>query len=233
MIPIGAKMRDYGRDGGGKFNSFTKAYKDNPSIEHYVKLRRENPNAEIEVAVIGGFEQAGFMQPELQKYGLDLDLVRSAMFGDPSSMAELSLRLLERMIEAKSLSKSGKTHLTRRGLGIPDSLINWLIASMLDGASRDDYLHIPRELIVLIRERLGGSNPGYEQAHRIDELRTRAMFIGAKLKARGIEPSFRVMGKIMGVAPSTVKRWFPQGNFAEITSLFSSTYDENGNIRTR
>ena len=43
------------RDENG-FDRYTKEYKQNPSIDNYVRLRRTNPEAEIEVAVIGGFE---------------------------------------------------------------------------------------------------------------------------------------------------------------------------------
>jgi hypothetical protein len=186
-----------------KLDLLSSAYKENPSIEHYVKLRRENPHSDIEVAVIGGWEQVGFLELELRKYGLDRELVKSVVYADRKSMAELSLQLLEKIIETNSLLKSGKTHLVRRGLAIPDKLINWLIMCMLDGASRSNELYIPRELIVLIRERLGGSNPEIEQASRANELRFKAIFMGARVKAMGIKPSFRIMGKILKVAPST------------------------------
>jgi hypothetical protein len=44
--------------GSGKkgFNKLTKAYKRAPTIEHYVALRRKNPKAEIEIAILGGME---------------------------------------------------------------------------------------------------------------------------------------------------------------------------------
>jgi hypothetical protein len=101
---------------------------------------------------------------------------------------------MEKMIEVKALEKSGKTHLTRRGLAIPDKLVHWLITCMLDSLSWNDDLHIPRDLIVLIRECLGGSSPGYEQASDTHQKRWAAIEIGGQLKARGIEPSFRMIG---------------------------------------
>jgi len=36
-------MSEYACDAEGKYNACTRAYKDAPSIELYVKLRRENP----------------------------------------------------------------------------------------------------------------------------------------------------------------------------------------------
>jgi hypothetical protein len=74
--------RGFGCDEEG-FNEFSKAYKKAPSIENYVKLRRENPDAEIEVGVIGGVEQLMYMQHELRRYGIDPQLVAGTMDADP------------------------------------------------------------------------------------------------------------------------------------------------------
>lgn len=156
---------------------------------------------------------------------------RASVVADPDAISKLSLQLMEKIIEAKSLSRSGKTHLARRGLAVPDKLINWLIACMLDGLSWNDELHIPRDLIVLIRERLSGSNPEYEQASHADEMRERAIAIGGQLMARGMTPSFRLISRWLGVAPSTVKRWFPNGEFVQEVEQSSASYDEHGERR--
>jgi hypothetical protein len=221
-------MSGYGSDKDGGYNELSKAYKKKPSIELYVKLRRAHPDAEIEVSVIGGMEQLFYMEPELRRFGFDPLLVASVMDADPDAISELSLQLMEGMIKARHLSKGGKTHLSRRGLAIPDKLINWLIALMLDGLSWNDDLHIPRDLIVLIRERLGGSKPEYEQASHAHEMRWAAIIIGGQLQARGIKPSFRMLAKALKVAPSTVKRWFPKGDFNTEVEHVAGWFDENG-----
>lgn len=177
-------MSEHGTEECGGYNAMSKAYKKNPSIELYVKLRREDPDAEIEVSVIGGIEQLFYLEPELGKYGFDPALVASAMDADPNAISELSLQIMEKMIEVKVLAKSGETHLARRGLVVPDKLINWLVACMLDALSWTGELYIPRDLIVLIRERLGGSNPEYEQASRAHEMRSDAISIGGQLLAQ-------------------------------------------------
>jgi len=224
-------MASYGCDESGEFNTASKVYKANPSIENYVKLRRNDPGAEIEVGVIGGMDQLFFMANELERYGFDPELVESTMNADPQAISELSLQIMEKMIEARNLAKSGKTHLIRRGSAIPDKLIHWLISCMLDSLSWNDDLHIPRDLIVLIRERLGGSNPEYEQAADTHERRYAAIQIGGQLKARGITPSFRAIARILSVSPSTVMRWFPNGEFEQEIEVFSRLFDENGNLR--
>jgi len=225
-------MPEYGSNESGGYNAFSTAYKMKPSLEHYLHLRRENPDAEIEVAVTGGAEELGYMESELRKYGFDPDLVVSIMDADPDAISELSLQLMEKIIEGDSLSKSGETHLVRRGLAVPDKLINWLIGCMLDGLSWNDDLYISRDLIVLIRDRLGGFNSEYEQATRAHEMRSNAITIGGQLLARGITPSFRMIADIFGVAPSTVKRWFPNGEFLGEVERRSSWFDEEGKLRS-
>jgi hypothetical protein len=117
----------YGCDEDGGYNPLTKAYKKDRSIELYVRLRRKNPNAEIAISFLGGMDELLFMQPELEKFGFDPQLVASAMDAELDAISELSLQIMEKMVSAKSLSGSGKTHLARRGLVAPDKLINWLI----------------------------------------------------------------------------------------------------------
>jgi hypothetical protein len=227
---VGPAMSDFGSDEGGGFNEFTKAYKKDPSIENYVKLRRENPDAEIEVGVIGGMEQLFYMQHELRRYGIDPTLVAKTMDAIPEAIGEIALQLMEKIIEARRLSDSGETHLVRRGLAIPDKLIDWIITCSLDSLSWNDDLYVPRDLIVLIRERLGGSNPEYEQASKAHEHKGNAACVGGQLKARGITPTFKMLAGAFGVAPSTVKRWFQPGEFERETDHWSHLFDENGQL---
>jgi hypothetical protein len=175
----------FGSDGDG-FNEFSKAYKKDPSIENYVKLRRESPDAEIEVSVIGGMDQLFYLENELRQYGIDPQLVAGVMDADPADIGEISLQLMEKIIEARKLSNAGESHLIRRGLAIPDKLINWVITCSLDALSWNDELYIPRDMIVLIRERLGGSNPEYERASKAHERKMNAAIIGGQLKAQGV-----------------------------------------------
>ena len=224
-------MAGYGSKEDGGYNEPSIAYKRAPSIEHYLRLRRTDPAAEIEVAVIGGMDQLFFMKGELRKYGFDPEMIASVLDADPGAISEVSLQIIEKIVEAKNLAKAGQTHLTRRGLAIPDKLVNWLIACMLDALSWNDDLYIPRDLIVLIRERLGGSNLEYEQASAAHEKRWSAIIIGGQLKAQGVDPSFRMLAKILQVSPTTVMRWFPDGEFEEEIARVSTWFDQNGQPR--
>jgi hypothetical protein len=220
----------FGTDKGGGFNEFSKAYKRDPSIEHYVRLRREHPDAEIEVSVIGGIDQLFYMESELRRFGIDPELVSAALDADAEAISELSLQLMEKMIEGRRLTNEGKTHLVRRGLAIPDKLIDWIVTCSIDAMSWTDQLYIPRDLIVLIRERLGGSNTEYEQGSRVRQKKSQAAAIGGQLRARGIIPTYKVIGEILDVAPSTVMRWFKKGEFDEEVARWSAMFDREGNV---
>lgn len=224
-------MSDFGSDDDGSFNRVSKAYKANPTIDHYVKLRRKDPKAEIEIAVTGGLDQLYFMEEELNSYGFAPRLYASILDADPDAISELSLQIMEKMIEARVLEKAGETHLARRGLAVPDKLIDWLIASMLDALSWNDSLHIPRDLIVLIRERLGGSHFEIEQANATHQRRWNALIVGGMLRARGEQVSMRKLAAALGVSPSTITRWFPNGDFHDEIKTIASWFDEDGKIR--
>lgn len=213
------------------FNKPTATYKQDPSLENYLRLRASYPSEEIEVAVIGGIDQLFPMQEELERYGFDPRCVASAMDADERALALLSLQIMEKLVEADKLSNAGQTQLTRRGLVVPDKLVDWLICVMLDALSWNDNLFIPRELIVLIRERLGGSNRYYGQIARAAQLRSSAAVLGGQFLARGIKPTYKMIGDALGVAPSTVMRWFPDGEFEREIQRWADLHDEEGNLR--
>jgi hypothetical protein len=146
------------------------------------------------------------------------------------AVSEISLQLMEKIIEARKLAKMGKSHLVRRGLTIPDKLVDWLINCSLDSLSWNDDLRIPRDLIVLIRERLGGSNPEYRQASEANEKKHNAALIAGQIKARGLKPTYKILGEMLEVAPSTVKRWFKPGEFERESEFWASSFDEHGNL---
>ena len=224
-------MGHYGSAGDGGFNAASKAYKANPTLENYLALRRRDPEAEIEVAVVGGFDSMFYMRDEFARFGLDPEWVGGLLDSDPSVISATSLALMESIAEARRLSSEGETHLASRGKTVPDKLIDWIICCTLDGMSWNDELEVSRDLIVLIRERLGGAMPHYEKVGRIREAKSNAGMIAGQLKAQGISPTLKVVSEIMGVAPSTVMRWFEPGELEREADTWSRHFDENGQLR--
>lgn len=222
---------DFGSDPTGSFNTPTKTYKAAPTLETYLSLRRADPDAEIEVAVIGGFEAMFYMRDEFERHGLDPGLLGGILDSDPQAVSETSLRLIELMIAARQREADGGTHLASRGETVPDKLIDWIICCALDSMSWNNELTLPRDLIVLIRERLGGSSPHYEQAGRVRKAKSSAAMIAGQLKAQGINPTLRMLGRVLQVAPSTVKRWFEPGELEREAEVWAAHFDKNGQLR--
>jgi hypothetical protein len=223
-------MVEYACDEDGNYNACTRAYKNNPSMELYLKLRRDNPDNEIEISFLGGIEALYCLEPELRKFGFDPQLVATTMDADPDAISELSLQIMQKIISAKAVARSGKTHLIPRQLAVPNKLIDWLVACMLESLSWNDHLYIPRDLIVLIRDRIGASNSDFKRAVQTYEMRRKAIIIGGQLMARGVTPTFRLLGRILDVAPSTVKRWFPEGDFVREVRRVSLWFDKEGRL---
>ena len=221
----------YGSQIGGGFGASTDAYKADPTIENYVNLRRADPEAEIEVAVIGGFESMFYMRDEFARCGLDPELLGGVLDADPHAIGEISLQILEQIIAGRLLEAAGATHLASRGQAIPDKLVDWVITCALDSLSWNDDLQIPRDLIVLIRERLGGAIPQYEVEGRTRAAKSNAAIVAGQLMAQGVTPTLNVLGEHFGVSPSTVMRWFEPGELQREAKVWSQRFDEKGQLR--
>jgi hypothetical protein len=122
-------MSDFGGEPGTSgFNQFTKQYKASPTIENYVRLRRQYPDAEIEIATTGGIKFLFSQEKELLSYGINARTVTGVLDADPDAHAELSLKLLELLIKRQKIEKSGATHIVSRKKAISDTFVNYLIA---------------------------------------------------------------------------------------------------------
>jgi hypothetical protein len=227
---VGDRM-SYGSKPTGGYNDASKNYKNNPTIENYIRLRAEQPDAEIEVAVHGGIDQLFFMEPILKGHGINPASMAAVLDADPDAISELSLFFMKAIVVSRAKRKAGETHTSRRGVTIPDKLIDWFITTALDAMSWTDDLEINRDLIVLIRERLGGALPEYEKAAQVHQKKQNASIIAGQLAARGITPSLRMIAGFMDVAPSTVKRWFGPGELEHETERYKQWFDEEGNLK--
>jgi hypothetical protein len=101
-------------DDAEKSDAISREFKNNPTIENYVRLRRENPNVEIEPRIYGGIDHAFRLRNDLEGFGIDIRLYVSTLDADEAAISELSLLLLENMILAQSLERQGGTHLSGR-----------------------------------------------------------------------------------------------------------------------
>jgi hypothetical protein len=213
-------MSNFGSEPGKSgFNEISKQYKASPTIEHYVRLRRERPDGEIEIATAGGIEFLFSREKELLSYGISPKLFTGVLDASPDDHAEFSLLLLELIIKRSEKEKKG-THVVSRKRAISDTFVNYLIAEALDSLSWNDSLEISRELIVLIKHQLGSTSSHYEAEQNKRKKTRDAKFVAAQIMAHGEIPTYRRIGRILGVQGSTVMRWFPDGTFlSEVKDL--------------
>jgi hypothetical protein len=202
-------------------------FDEDPSIENYVAFRRFAPGCDTEIYRFTGVDPLQFLGDELKNARLDRWLVRGVLGGNDRDIDELCLQLLERLIERKRLEAKGETHLQGRGKGISDALVDHLIVVMME-ALQQLSLEPKPSLVVLVRERLGGANSDIYKSHRKWEGQNRAIFLGMQLKRKGVRPTIRQIAEKMGVQPSTVSRWFPNGDFLEQVEDFEKLFMKFG-----
>jgi hypothetical protein len=96
-----------------------------------------------------------------------------------------------------------------RGIGISDSLVNYLTAVMLDALSWNDDLYLPRDLLVLLRYQILGDEPAQLKQLESHRLEHSIAYIGAQILENGRQVTTREIAKILNINASTVSRSFP------------------------
>jgi len=202
-------------DDKSEFGDLLNAYNAEPTIENYVHIRRKYPSKSVEIVISEAVDWLLANESTLRKFSLDPNLVGSTLDGDGDAINSLSIHLLELLIDRRAIIASGKTHAISGGDAIGDSLINYLIAMMLDTLDWPDSPRIPRDLIVLIRHQLGADVSAEVEKQKVQESMGNAAYFAARLRERGHRGSIRQVAKYLGVSPSTVSRWFKSTNFED------------------
>ena len=76
-------------------------------------------------------------------------------------------------------------------------------------------------MIVLIKQQLGTLTSQYEIEQGRLYRRSEARWIAAQLLNQGKTPTYRRIGRVLGVQVSTVMRWFPDGDFSAEAEKFA------------
>ena len=203
------------------WKSFVEAYWKEPTITNYVRLSRAYGTPAIAQTFID-FDAHAF-EKELHQFGMEPLLVSGALDGNEFEIEELSLQLMERLIERDNLAKKGHTQVQSWGIAISDSLVDFLIIAMLQAVVEEEH----PALAVLIRERLCGQKPDYYEKHLRLIHQRRAIALAA-LKFPTGKVSVRKIAKLMNIEPSTVTRWFPDGDLQEKVDQFRKSIDAFG-----
>ncbi|WP_213269142.1 hypothetical protein [Hyphomonas sp.] len=167
----------------------------------------------IEVSTSFSLDWVVANEERLQALGIPIGDVERILDADEASASRLSLRLIELLVERRARESSGETHLVGRGEVISDTLVNYLVAMMLDALDWNDNMIIPRDLIVLIKHQLGTEVSVEARNMEVILNRESALWAGAYLKNIGKPVSFGAVAELMHVERSTVLRWFKDGDF--------------------
>ncbi len=149
----------------------------------------------------------------LIKWGIGPMALLLAMDGDQQAISDVSLRLIQLLEEREKLGDGPETHIVGRGKAIGLDLVNTVVATLLKSALSHNGGQFPRDFAALLYFYVSPSKQQIEKeiASRIG--RESAIYLAVKLKEAGLTPSIRKIAKHLGVAPSTVSRWFPDGDF--------------------
>lgn len=208
----------------------TAAFKKRLSIQNYARLRRQFPQAHIDICMSDTLEFA-YADHGLDDFEIEAGLLAEALTGNRQAICELSLTLLELIAARDQAERHGATHLVSRGFAISDAMVNQLINRMIDGLVGADDPRLPPDLVVLIRHQTGGLESDWEKEQRALERQRRARLTALDLALKGEVPTARALARVLEVNPSTVIRWFPDGALEDLKAI--AELAASGAITTR
>jgi hypothetical protein len=189
------------------------------TVAEYLKLRRATSVTATDSNRFFSFDVMLLLDEELRKHSINPRLVAGVLDGNDLKLDELCLQIMESLEARRVLEKQGRTQLQARNEAIPDSLIDFLIVFALEACEQEGLVP-PASLVILTRERLGGSNPARYERYTVSQKKHTAVSLAIAHLKMGLDISIRRVAKEMGVQPSTVKRWFPDDNFEEYVRWF-------------
>jgi hypothetical protein len=195
------------------FKKIIVAYRREPTIENYSRVRRQFPEVEIEIALFGGLDSLFSLEKEFQEQGIDPQLVAAILDGDEPSIDELCLQLIERLVAREKISKRGPGHIQKRRAAISDAMVNYLVMNILESFDWNHMSCVPGSLVMLIRHQLTGSNP---DLHMTYLTRRRLQYVALSI-AQGLKPSEKLsinkLASIAVIPRSTAARWLKDKEF--------------------
>jgi hypothetical protein len=197
------------------------SYDRETTVAEYLRLRRATSVTATDSNRFFNFDVMLLLDEELRKHSIDPLLVAGVLDGNDLKLDELCLQIMESLQARRALEAQGRTQLQARDEAIPDSLIDFLIVFALEACEQVGLVP-PASLVILVRERLGGSNPARFERYTVSQKRQTAVSLAMAHLDMGLDISIRRVAKEMGVQPSTVKRWFPDENFEDHVRSFKA-----------
>jgi hypothetical protein len=210
-----AKKLEWEPERLARFKQLVLRYEKDPTIATYLQIRREFPEAEVEVRIFSGIDAPFKLEEKLAGQGFDPMLIVGALAAYEPDIDAVCLRLLELLEAKRNLPKEGVGFIEARRKAISDSEINYLIVEMLEAIdSSRESIRLPASLVVLIREQLCGSTPDvHEQYLAKQRFRYAAFNAGLRFEQTGEQLSVRKLAAANGVSRGTAERWLADKHF--------------------
>jgi len=191
-------------------------YQNKPTIENYLRVRRQFPEIEIQIAEFGGMDPLYILEKQFREQGIDPGLLERCLDADEPSIDSLILHLMERIVERERITKGEPGHIEKRRAAISDGMINYLIVTMLESFDwTDQEFRIPASLVVLIRHQLTGTKPDLHTAYLAKErLQNIAIFVAQELQPNE-KRSINKLAAMVRIPRSTAARYLKDKEFIE------------------
>ena len=151
-----------------RFKQLVLRYEKDPTIANYLQIRRDFPEAEVEVGIFSGIDAPFKFEEKLAGQGFDPTLIVGALDAYEPDIDAVCLRLLELLEAKRNLPKEGVGIIEERHKAISETTVNYLIVEMFEAIDRcGGWIRIPTSLVVLLREQLCRSSPDLHQQYLV------------------------------------------------------------------
>ncbi|MHA6289134.1 hypothetical protein [Maricaulis sp. CAU 1757] len=195
-------------------------------LSNYLKVREEFPEIDVGPSPIADIDWLFAIERTLEEFEIDPSDMAKALDLEEEAANRVCLRLMELLVERDTKIRSGATHVVARNEGISDGLVHHLAVALIDAFWTAARAPLPRELIVLIRQLLGGARSAEYDRVQKKLSRQRAIEVACEMQRQFGSFSMRGVAQVLDVEPSTVSRWFPDENFGETVNAFLKSTDE-------
>jgi hypothetical protein len=183
------------------------------SIKTYLKLREDFPDRKISPSRVSHFNLLFILDEQLKEFGIDGSMLAGILDGSIEAIDTVCLNLLRLLDKERQGITDGETHLQSRGLAPSGSTYGVIVCMCLEALEeRGDRPTIP-SLNFLIQQLLLPGKPSHIKTLEAKNLRYNTLFAAAHFLEKGKTPSLRSIARILGVAPSTISRMFPDNSF--------------------
>jgi hypothetical protein len=133
------------------FKQLVLRYEKDPTIANYLQIRRDFPEAEVEVGIFSGIDAPFKLEEKLAGQGFDPLLLVGALAAYEPDIDAVCLRLLELLEAKRNLPKTGFGFIEERRKAISDATVNYLIVEMFEAIDRCGGWDDPGKACIVMR----------------------------------------------------------------------------------